>query len=535
MNAVSTAPSAALRRWDDFSPCPVVLVNPPWITKEDNIWHGIKAAMPPLSLLSLAAWLESVAIPTAIIDIHVDKLSAAAFQDRLRTLRPRVLGITVMTATAVASNYIARLAKEVDPEILVVMGGVHAEALPEECLANRAVDAVVRGDGEETFGKLCRAVIDGAEWRALVGISWRGGSAESPAVIHNPPAPVISDLDRLPFPAYHLVPMHKYYPAIGAYRRLPAINMLMTRGCPGKCSFCNSAMTTLRTYDAELVVEEILRLKQAYGIREIQFYDDTFTVMKPNVMKFCRLMIERRVDVSWVAFARADCISDDMAAAMKAAGCHQVLFGVESGDIEMLKRMGKPIQVDKTRRAVKMVQSHGIEVRAAFVYGCEGETTESMQRTLDYALGLDPDLAIFNIATPYPGTQLFQWAKANGHLLHEDWTQYELGRPVLSLPTVPPETVLEYYRRSFQAFYWRPRSIARRIKAARSPSQWIDLARAFSMIMFRHKLGVRGNVREDWTRHLKEDFLDHSFGVEPPIRLTYQLRQENIPLAAMPA
>ena len=178
-----------------------------------------------------------------------------------------------MTATANAAHAIANLSKEVAPNCTIVFGGVHAEAMPDETLSHLNVDLVVRGDGEETFLEICQGE---TPIERIAGISYRSGNQ----IIHNPARAVETNLSKYPMPAYHLAPMEKYYPAIGAYKRLPAINMLMTRGCPGKCTFCNSAKTVLRTRDASQVVEEIKFLRDNYGIREIQFYDDTFTVMK---------------------------------------------------------------------------------------------------------------------------------------------------------------------------------------------------------------------------------------------------------------
>ena len=501
----------SLRTWKDYSPCEICLVNPPWITKKDDIWHGIKAAMPPIGLLSIASYLEAQGMEVAIIDAHVEKLSPLDLKQRIAQLHPRMVGITVMTATVGQAHLIAKLVKESVPAATVVMGGVHATVLPEECLSNRAVDIVVRGDGEFTFHQLCEAILNDSEYDNLSGISFRRADGDGLRVINNRPAAVIRDLNQLPMPGYHLVPLHRYYPAMGAYRRLPAINMLMTRGCPGNCSFCNSARTPLRTRDAELVVNEIIKLQKQYGIREIQFYDDTFTINRNNVLKFCALIKEKKLDITWTAFVRVDTINIRMVRAMKEAGCHQFSFGIESGDQEILKKIGKPIQLGQTLEAVRMVSEAGIEVRAAFIYGCEGETVASMQKTLDFAIELDPDLAMFNIATPNPGTRLYRWAKENGYLMHENWSEYELGNPVINLPTVSPEKIVEFYQKSYKIFYRRPKIMWKRIRKASTISHWLDMIKAFFFIMLRWKLGPRGDVRNGWTTLGKEDLFDYPF------------------------
>jgi anaerobic magnesium-protoporphyrin IX monomethyl ester cyclase len=476
----------------------VLLINPPWISKDENIWHGIKGAMPPLGLLSIGAYAERCGLSVRIFDVHVERWTIAQFQQALGQVRPAYVGISLMTATAIAGNRIARLVKDVYPSCTVVVGGVHAEAQPSECLKNDAIDVVVRGDGEKTFARIAA----GEPLEHVPGVSYRRGVH----AVHNPPAEVITDLDELPMPAYHLVPMHKYYPAIGAYNRLPAINMLMTRGCPGKCTFCNSANTRLRARSADLVVEEIAHLRRTYGIREIQFYDDTFTVLKKNALRFCRLMKERRLGVSWTAFVRTDCFNEEMAHALKEGGCHQVMFGVESGDDEILARIRKPIDRQRTRWAVKLAQQVGLEVRATFMFGNPGETAASMRRTIDYALALDPDLAIFNITTPYPGTQMFEWAKSEGYLNTEDWGDYELSGAIMTLPTASPAEINAAYARAHRVFYNRALMFWRRLLRIRNIAHLVDDIHAFFYIILRRKIGTRGLSRREWIAGHKEDF-----------------------------
>lgn len=485
--------------------------------------------MPPLGLLSIASYAEREGFRVRIMDVHIERWSIEEFRAALRSVRPRVVGISMMTATAIAANRIARVVKEVHPDCVVVVGGVHAEAMPTECLKNAAVDVVVRGDGEITFSR----IVAGELLERIEGVSYRRGTR----AVHNPAAKVIEDLDALPPPAYHLVPMGRYFPSIGAYRRLPAINMLMTRGCPGKCTFCNSAETKLRTRSAEKVVEEIAHLRKTYGIREIQFYDDTFTMFKGNVMKFCELMKERRLGVSWTAFVRTDCFSEVLASAMKEGGCHQVMFGVESGDDEILRNIRKPIDRARTEWAVKVAQRAGLEVRATFMFGNPGETVESMQRTIDYALHLDPDLALFNITTPYPGTQMFHWAKERGYLNTEDWGDYELSGAIMSLPTVSNADIQRMYADAHRKFYSRPIMFLRRLKRVRSISHIIDNIHGFCYIILRRNASRRGLHRREWIASLKEDFWN--VALDDPVLgakliLTHEVSKLKLPVASDP-
>lgn len=496
----------------------VLMINPPWLSKDDNIWHGIKSAMPPLGLLSVAAFVERAGHNVAVIDVHVEKCSERELRARVRTAQPNVVGLSVMTATANAAHQIARLVKEECPTAIVVFGGVHPEALPAETLCNSAVDCVVRGDGEEPFLQIC----NGVPLPKVLGVSYREGDV----VNHNPGAQVEMDLDKYPMPAYHLVPMDKYYPAIGAYKRLPAINMVMTRGCPGKCNFCNSANTTLRTRSADRVFEEVKFLHDNYGIREIQFYDDTFTVFRKNVHRFCELMTESKMDISWACFVRADCFSEKMAIAMKSAGCHQILIGIESADEKVLELIGKPIDKKKNQLCIDIGKKVGIDTRAAFIFGSRGETLDSMKRTLEYSLELNPDLALFNVSTPYPGTGLFKWAQDNGHLVSEEWSEFELSTFLMDLPTLDTKDLIEFHGHAHRKFYMRPSAIRRRLSRIRSPNHVKDLISAFWFIVLRHKLGVRGSVRQDWIGYKKEDFFDLQVVDGTAPRLTFEVRRD---------
>lgn len=487
---------------------PILLINPPWITQDETVWHGIKGAMPPLSLLSIGAVLEQAGMEVVVLDAHLRAMSERAVAEEIARVRPRVVGITMMTSTAIVTHRTAQLVKEIDPGITVVVGGVHADAMPEETLRNRCIDLVVRGDGEYTMLEICQ----GRDREDIDGVSY----VEDGRPKHNPARPILMDLGSLPPYAYHLVPMGEYYPAVGAYRALPAINMLMTRGCPGKCIFCNSAETTLRSRPAAQVVDEIIHLRDTYGIREIQFYDDTFTVDKRNALEFCRLMKEKKVGVGFVCFARTDCFAPKMAKALAEAGCHQVMFGIEAGSRKMLKILRKDIDLEKTRGAVKLAQQHGLEVRATFVFGTPGETPETIQETLDYALELDPDIALFNITTPYPGTQLYQWADERGLLDTKDWWQYELGNLLVDLGSITKEELLRCYDKAFKAFYNRPKVYWRRLMKIRSFRQFKDTVDAFLQIMLKAKMTSRGEYQREWLRHRREDFFDHDFPASEP-------------------
>ncbi len=457
----------------------ILLINPPWVTKNGNIWQVVRSTSPPLGLLYVAAFVENRGRHVQVMDVNAERLGLDDIARFVSLHHPAWVGLTAVTAQISNTHRIAGIVKRVSGQSKVVVGGVHATALPDEVLLDPNVDFVIRGEGEESFF----ALVDSRPLESISGLSYRRDNELKPTA-HNPMAQPVMDLDSLPPPAYHLIKFDLYKPAVGAYQRLPAINMTMTRGCPGKCTFCNSAETVLRTRSPEHIVNEIQKLQGAYGIREVSFYDDTFTVYKQNVARLCGLIIERGIDLTWSCFARTDCVSPPLLTKMKRAGCHQILFGIESADPEILVAIRKPIDIEQTRQAVRMVQEAGIAVRAAFMFGNPGETMASMRRTIDFAKDLDPDIAVFNITTPYPGTELFSWARRNGYLRAFDWNDYDLANTVMELPTVSVEEINRMYKVAYREFFFRPRYLLRRLARIHSLEDIRMNLRALRSVLF---------------------------------------------------
>jgi len=492
----------------------VALIYPPWAVLDDR--SILQNSLPPLGILSIASYLESNGFTVKVYDIHGEKLEDTDLRTRLKRDRPRFIGISVLTNMSIPAHRIAQICKEELPGSPVVIGGAHAEALPERMLRNSAIDFVVRGDGEETMLE----IVKGNPLEGITGLSYR----ENDAVQHNGPRPVSKNLDSYPLPAYHLVDFDFYFPAAGSYRNLPAINMLMTRGCPGKCNFCNSAMTTLRSRSPESIVSQIEFLYKTYGIRQVQFYDDTFTATKSTCLRFCELMEKANLDVTWVAYIRGDCFSDRIAEAMKKAGCHQVLMGVETGNAEIAMRIGKPIDKKRYFETMRIARRHGLEVRATFIIGHMGDTWESMNDTVNFAIDLDVDLFQLNICTPYPGTQLYKEVVEKGLLRSTDWNRYGQGDVLFEQEHLSAEDIYRFERHAFRKFYLRPIVVMRLLRRITSWYHVRDYIRAARLLL----AGQRKKGSGDWQcwKDLDEEKLLDLPILEPSSpRLTYHLRQ----------
>jgi radical SAM superfamily enzyme YgiQ (UPF0313 family) len=322
----------------------------------------------------------------------------------------------------------------------------------------------VRGEGEKTIVDL---IVNGLPLSSINGLSYKVDGQ----FVHNPDRFPIENLDEIPFPAYHLFHINKYHPPEALFKRLPAINIITSRGCPFRCTYC--ATQTIwpgkyRMRSIENVIEELKVLTGRYGIKEISFSDDTLPSVHTRIVKLCEEIIKNKIDITWSCNAIVKFVDKDVLHLMKKAGCHHICYGIESVDTAILKNINKNIKIEDAEKAIAETKKAGIACRASFMFGNMGETVASMAKTLQFTLEANPDFALFNIATPYPGTPMYDWAKKNGYLLSEDLSLYTASKCLVNLPTVSPSIVEEYARYAWKKFYGRPSYIVGRLFKIRS-------------------------------------------------------------------
>jgi radical SAM superfamily enzyme YgiQ (UPF0313 family) len=432
-----------------------------------NIWRVIRSIMPPLGIATLAALAEREGAEADVVDAQATGMDAAALVREVASREPYdYIGFSATTPEIDAVRRAAGMIRRVAPSARFVLGGVHATVCHEELVREGTFDIAVRGEGERAVVALAQ----GVPLQEIGNLTWRD---ERGTVVVNPDEEGFVDLESLPFPAYHKLPMDRYHSALGAARRFPSIGMITSRGCPGSCTFCFSAMfgKKIRFVSAGRMIEHVRLLRDRYGIREVSFYDDTFTASRQRVRDFCEGLLREGIDLSWSCFARIDTVSADLLKLMRRAGCHQVMYGFEAADDAVLASVNKRVTTESYERVVAWTNEAGINVRGAFMLGNRGESEETMQRTIDLSIRLGITFAIFNITTPYPGTALYDWAEQEGILRHKDWADYDYAHPVLELPGLPGELVLRYYRKAYRAFYLRPAYVAGRLSALRSKDE----------------------------------------------------------------
>ena len=381
-----------------------------------------------MGLAYIAAVLEEKNIHVDIIDAEALAMTYDSLKKEIGTRRPQIIGISAQTSMINRWKAILDLIEEVSPTSKVILGGPHPSLFPVQTLReNPTVDFVVIGEGERTMLELVRTIEADGNPDKVDGIAYKKGTE----IIQTNPRELIRNLDTLPFPARHLLPMDRYRQWPDQYKRSPALHIMASRGCPFRCTYCSKAVfgRKYRIRSPENVVKEIELLIEEYGAREVSFWDDVLTLNRSWVLKFCRILIERAIDIVWACETRVDCVDQEMLRAMAKAGCWNICYGIESGCQVLLDLIKKGITTDQIRNAFLWTKEAGIEIRASIMLALPGETPEQALRTLDFIKDIDPDYPKWCITTPYPGTELYRTAKKYG-VLKENLSQYTAYHPV---------------------------------------------------------------------------------------------------------
>ncbi len=447
----------------------VLVANPPWPgpgygARSDVRWphkRSDKYIEYPIYLAYTAAVVEQAGFEVSFIDAIMDELSIEEFARRVHDSGPRLAILETSTPSIHFDLETAAAVKRWSPETFVALIGSHVTYFDRETLAeNPAVDAIVRGEFEYTCADLARTLEAGADLSRVLGLTYRDADGE---VRRNPDRPLFEPLDQMPFPARHVVGGEGY--RAGIYSGGHPTAMVSSRGCPYRCTFCLWPDILyghkFRARSAENVVEEIEQAVRRYGHDEIYFDDDTFTIDRQRVLDICCLIQERGLEkeMEWIAQCRVDTVDREMLEAMKAANCGYILFGVESGSPQMLRKMKKGITPDKVRTAFKLTREVGIKTQAFFLFGMPGETQGTIQETIQFAKELNASSTQFAIAIPHPGTALYEECRANGWLTSEDWADYTAEASLIETPWLTAKEVEGARIRAYRDYYYRPQFI----------------------------------------------------------------------------
>jgi len=390
-----------------------------------------EAPAPPLGVTYVAAAFEAAGAEVRIFDYIVSRYSPEKLRAQLDAFQPDVLGATSVTLNFPQAAEIVCEAKRHRPALVTLMGGPHVSFTAEESLrAYPGIDLIVMGEGEATIAELMAVGMCPENMEGIKGIARR--VADGIAV--SEPRPFIEDIDTLPLPARHLLPLSRYQ-ALGF-----SISIITSRGCPYSCIFCQGRRMVgnrVRMRSPSLVVDEIEQII-AYGIDRINVADDLFVSSPQRVKEVCEEIVRRGLRFSWSAFARVNTVDKETMRLMHETGCDSISFGVETGNPEMMERIRKKITLEQVRQAVSLCREAGIIPHTSFIAGLPGETPETLRETEEFASGLG-SLYGYHLLAPFPGTTIREEAKSYDlEIMTDDWTKYDANRAIVRTAALTP-------------------------------------------------------------------------------------------------
>ncbi len=485
----------------------IVLVNPPtpdgglWIRTQHRVGRRTRENMvwPQVSLAQMAALLYPEH-KVAIIDANAERMSWPEFSEKLDELQPKYYLTQVTAPTLENDMYGCFLAKARGATTIAF--GTHVTPIPRETMKSfPALDMILLGEPDLTIRDILDVLEDKVDERpeniqkifdkhdplytpafdeasnvdmhAIKGLVWREGDE----VYINGIRPFIANLDDLPHPMHHLLPMQDY--------RMPLIKgpftfIVTSRGCPAGCTYCIKHVSyqySVRVRSPENIMEELWILKKQ-GMNNIHMYADLFTVNREQAMGLCKLMIEQNINIRWTCNSRVDYVDEELLTMMGKAGCWLISWGIESGSKEILKHARKGTNPDKAASSLQWARNAGIKNWGYFIIGLPGETEKTIRQTIDFSKKLPLDIALFHVAAPYPGTPFFFEVVKNGWFRPGTrWEHVDMDKgTVLDYDGLSAEQLLYWQKRAFREWAFRPAPIMTYLKMVASDLSTIKSA-----------------------------------------------------------
>jgi radical SAM superfamily enzyme YgiQ (UPF0313 family) len=442
--------------------------------------------MMPMGLLSVYTYLKEhgiggVSILDAALPGGEEKIG-----HYVEKTDPDIVAISAYTHNLYDVTLAVREIKRLKPDVRIVIGGPHVNAFPREAAMLEMVDFAIQGDGEHAFLSLVRALDKGdpaLNSAGIPGVWHRGADNEVRGVNCEP----IRDLDTLPFVDRNALDMNEYYYSLDGGGTSAAI--YTTKGCPYKCRFCSTPRESVRRRSVENILEEI-RVLERTGIGKFFILDDMFHLNRDRTESFAKGLIDGGHRISWSFRARLNKLDPQLLVLLKRSGCRRIQVGIETGTDEGLEILGKDLTVDQIRRNVRMIRKAGIEVAGYFMLGCPHERTEAdVRHTINFAIELNLDYALFGIFTPFLGTPLYEEARESGIIKGDPWLDFIINpipdfQPPVWDEFLSREQLIKLTAEAYRKFYLRPSYIARRaVKAVGRPGDWPVIARSALSIL----------------------------------------------------
>ncbi|MCX5855317.1 MAG: radical SAM protein [Deltaproteobacteria bacterium] len=442
----------------------VALISSPLTLQERyGNFSGAANTEPSYALACLGAVAKWEKMDVRVIDAAAHCLTVDQTVAEIADYHPHIVGITSTTSGIVASSELAKRIKAMNDKAITIIGGCHVTALPEETLSEFShFDMAVIGEGEVTFAEILRGVDEtGAAPESIAGTAVK----VKERIVVNPRRPFLNNLDELPLPAWNLFRGFPgdFYPSPARMNRFPCASVVLTRGCPNQCQFCDRSVfgNKVRSYSPTYAVNLIKDLASHYGVREILIEDDTFIIAWKWVTEFCERLIAAKIDVTWSCLGRADRVTPALLALMRKAGCWHISYGIESGDQRILDAMQKGEDLSRMEDAVRWSREAGLKTKGFFMVGFPGETLESLRLTKELVLKLPlDDISVMQL-TPFPGTALYENASEYG-AFEKDWRKMNTLSTVFVPHGFTSKDMEKARAEMLGAFYFRPSVLIRK-------------------------------------------------------------------------
>lgn len=427
--------------------------------RDDNI-----GSVPPLSLLYVAAILEREGVEVELIDMAAERLNYSDALQRIKKFSPDLLGFSTSTMSFhPILKWIDKFKQDTDLPVLV--GGEHVRHYPFETMSHESIDFCIVGEAELPLPEFVRAFRGKRPFDGIKSIGFR----KNGSVVIDRTLQMVTDIDSVPFPARHLIKNELYENVLTRRKNFTA--MLSARGCPFNCSFCNANQQKYRARSPKNFVDEIEFNLARHGIRDFDIYDSTFTTDRRRVLAICEEIRARRLEIGFSVRSRVDVVDREMIDALKSAGCHSIMYGVESSDPEILKRMNKGISPQQVMDTITYTNRSGLDTLGFFMFGFPGETRETIEKTIEFSLKLPLDYAQFTLLVPFPETEIYSFYLEHG--ICDYWADYTLDegkeRLIELIATdVSREEVSGYIAEAYRRFYYRPRIIWKQLAKLKS-------------------------------------------------------------------
>lgn len=450
----------------NVEPVDIVLVNPPSTSDQEfGFLSGAGAHRPPLNLINLGAVLLEHGYSVKIIDGPTLKGGLEELMSLLKTMNPRFIGITAMTAFIHTAAEAAKQIHASLPETVVILGGIHVTTAPQETLERyKDFDVGVIGEGEITLIEVLGALEKNENLGEIPGIISRKKNGR---LFVTPARELIQNLDELPLPAWHLLPdyVKTYQPTLSRKTRLPSAYIVTSRGCPFGCTFCNNVVhgRTFRSYSVDYLMKIVDHMVSEYNVRDLTIYDENLALNKERINQFCNRLIEQKYDLTWSCDARADSVSSELLELMYRAGCRSIWYGMESGNANILKRYQKGLTLKHLEDAARLTRLHNIKACGSFIIGGPEETPATIKDTIRFAkkIGLSDFVPFYY--TPIPGTPDYPAIKKYG-IVELGYTYATMTRPTFAPHGMTFRQVQYWYFRSLFSIYMRPKILVQKIK-----------------------------------------------------------------------